>query len=208
MRTQKIKNTSRQNRHSPFAFTLVELIVVITILAILGTIGFMSLGGYSSRARDTDRLADVGNISKSLDLAVVTAGSYPVPDNAFAVTYSGAAVWNQGIIGTTVLQSFRSSIAGGGLNKKPVDPLDGSDYVYSSLLEGKAYQIMADYEGDLATSAMQMPSMSETAHAAPGAPAIAYIRGNYGGIAAKVSTGSTVYVLAIPSIVTNTGTTA
>jgi len=38
------------------AFTLVELIVVITILAILGTIGFISLQGYAVVARDTTRI--------------------------------------------------------------------------------------------------------------------------------------------------------
>lgn len=181
-----------------------ELIVVITILAILGTIGFLSVGGYSSRARDSDRLADVANISKSLDLSIVTAGSYPIPDNSFSVTYSGAAVWNQGIIGPTVLQVFRSSIAGGGLNKKLVDPLRGTDYVYSEVAEGNAYQIKADYEGDVL--AIKNP-LFETAYAAPGNPTIAYVRGNYGGVAAKVSSGTTLYVLAIPSIVTNTGTT-
>ena len=69
-------------------FTLVELIVVITILAILGTIGFLSIGGYSSKARDSARIGDVAQISKSLDLSMVTAGSYPAPDNSFAVTYS------------------------------------------------------------------------------------------------------------------------
>ncbi len=44
------------------AFTLVELIVVITILAILGTIGFLSLQGYSSSARDSTRSSDLASI--------------------------------------------------------------------------------------------------------------------------------------------------
>lgn len=44
------------------------------------------------------------------------------------------------------------------------------------------------------------------ASAAPGLPTIAYIKGNYGGLTAKTLTGNTVYVLAVPSIVTNTGT--
>jgi hypothetical protein len=47
-----------------------------------------------------------------------------------------------------------------------------------------------------------------TASADAGNPSIAYIRGNYGGLTAKTLTGTTYYVLAIPSIVTNSGTTA
>jgi prepilin-type N-terminal cleavage/methylation domain-containing protein len=40
-------------------FTLIELIVVITILAILGTIAFISLQGYSADARNSKRLQDI-----------------------------------------------------------------------------------------------------------------------------------------------------
>ena len=79
-------------------FTLVELIVVITILAILGTIGFLSRGGYSSRARDSARIGDLAQVSKSLDLSMVVSSSYPAPDGSFAVTYSGGTVWNQGTV--------------------------------------------------------------------------------------------------------------
>ena len=46
-------------------FTLVELIVVITILAILWTIAFISLQGYSRSARDVRRTTDIQNIKKS-----------------------------------------------------------------------------------------------------------------------------------------------
>ncbi|MFK7780612.1 MAG: prepilin-type N-terminal cleavage/methylation domain-containing protein, partial [Candidatus Gracilibacteria bacterium] len=47
------------------AFTLVELIVVITILAILGTIAFISLQGYSKSSRDSVRISDVSNMKIS-----------------------------------------------------------------------------------------------------------------------------------------------
>lgn len=76
-------------------FTLVELVVVVTIIAILGTIGFLAIGGYSSKARDSARVGDIAQVAKSLDLSVVTAGTYPIPDNSFAITYSGGTVWNQ-----------------------------------------------------------------------------------------------------------------
>lgn len=47
-------------------FTLVELIVVITILAILWSIAFISLQGYSSDARNSKRNSDLGSIQSAL----------------------------------------------------------------------------------------------------------------------------------------------
>ncbi|MCT4617086.1 MAG: type II secretion system GspH family protein [Candidatus Gracilibacteria bacterium] len=49
-------------------FTLIELIVVITILAILGTIAFISLQGYSAGARNSKRLSDIGNITTQMNI--------------------------------------------------------------------------------------------------------------------------------------------
>ena len=46
------------------AFTLVELIVVVTILAILGTIAFISLQGYSKDARNSTRIVDMKSVEK------------------------------------------------------------------------------------------------------------------------------------------------
>ena len=58
-------------RNTKSAFTLVELIVVITILAILGTIAFISLQGYSADARNSKRTSDIGNIQSAISLKMV-----------------------------------------------------------------------------------------------------------------------------------------
>jgi hypothetical protein len=49
-------------------FTLVELIVVIMVLWILSTLWFISYSNYSWDARDAKRKADVGNLTKQLEL--------------------------------------------------------------------------------------------------------------------------------------------
>ena len=54
-----MKIKSKNTKH---AFTLVELIVVITILAILWTIAFISLQWYSKEARDSARLVDARSL--------------------------------------------------------------------------------------------------------------------------------------------------
>lgn len=56
-------------RNTKKAFTLVELIVVITILAILGTIAFISLQGYSGEAKNSKVTADLRNIASAIETA-------------------------------------------------------------------------------------------------------------------------------------------
>ena len=51
------------------AFTLVELIVVITILAVLWTIAFISLQSYTISARDSVRVADLNTIKSAIEYA-------------------------------------------------------------------------------------------------------------------------------------------
>jgi prepilin-type N-terminal cleavage/methylation domain-containing protein len=58
----------RARTRNIYGFTLVELIVTITILVILGTIAFVSLGGYAGSARDGSRVSDLSLIAKGLDL--------------------------------------------------------------------------------------------------------------------------------------------
>lgn len=50
------------------AFTLVELIVVITILAILWTIAFLSLQWYTSNAKNTKVESDLRNIAWAIEV--------------------------------------------------------------------------------------------------------------------------------------------
>ena len=84
-------------RNTKKAFTLVELIVVITILAVLGTIAFISLQGYSGEARDSKRLSDVNNLvkkvnielSKGTTLASLFSGS-TTPTNDLTINGSGS----------------------------------------------------------------------------------------------------------------------
>jgi hypothetical protein len=81
------------------------------------------------------------------------------------------------------MQYFKGTIAGGGISKKPVDPLKNAEYVYSSLAFGTAYQIKADYENALPNPSAYGETadtpLVRTASAEAGNPTIAYISGNY-----------------------------
>jgi prepilin-type N-terminal cleavage/methylation domain-containing protein len=58
------------------AFTLVELILVITILAILWTIAFISLQGYSRDARDSKRISDIRQLLTKVSIEWVKWVNY------------------------------------------------------------------------------------------------------------------------------------
>ena len=91
-----------QNKQTK-AFTLVELIVVITILAILWTIAFISLQWYSRDARDSVRQSDIANIVKSMGLYETVTWKYPVPSSWNPITYSWWEVWTQWTIWDSVV---------------------------------------------------------------------------------------------------------
>ncbi len=80
------------------AFTLVELIVVITILAILGTIAFISLQWYSSDARNTKRTNDINSIGGSVNIKSTKGSSLLsfVGDNSADLT--GVSIAGTGVL--------------------------------------------------------------------------------------------------------------
>lgn len=75
------------------AFTLVELIVVITILAILWTISFISLQWYSAEARDSKRISDTSSLLTKVNIEQT---KWEIPLEKLIVsthTYSGQILW-------------------------------------------------------------------------------------------------------------------
>ncbi len=117
-------------------FTLVELIVVITILSILWTIAFLSLNGYSSSARDSVRITDVSLIQKWLEIYDTKAGFYPMADgNYVTVTSSGSDISYQGFVWSKLSTLL-------GLNNWIIDPLDGGQYTYSVDTKYRKYHIV------------------------------------------------------------------
>jgi prepilin-type N-terminal cleavage/methylation domain-containing protein len=64
------KNKSR-------AFTLIEIVVVIGIMALLTTIIYASFDGAKTQSRDQQRLTDISTIQLGLELYFNQHGSYP-----------------------------------------------------------------------------------------------------------------------------------
>lgn len=123
------------NHAASKAFTLVELIVVITIVGILSTIGFVSYSNYLTGARDSNRIAQMIKISESLQI-FASKNSLPLPDNKVDITASGMIIASQGYIGTQVLETIDYSDGG-------LDPKDDTPFTYMVSKDRKSLQLLA-----------------------------------------------------------------
>lgn len=106
------------------AFSLVELIIVIAIVAILWTIATFTLSKWLGHNRDAKRAADLNLIMWALETYKFQNQSYPFPDDYTLITYGWDTVWYQWYLGSTVIKKLE-------IKNEPKDPLDDSYYTYS-----------------------------------------------------------------------------
>ena len=121
-------------------FTLVELLVVISIISILTVI---SLGSYTSvqiKARDAQRKSDLNAVSKALMLYFSDTGSLPsfsnTPSNG-VLTFGDESIGLRSVDGGTIY-----------MRKTPKDPknLDEYIYAYNFSADGKKFNLYANLE--------------------------------------------------------------
>ena len=128
---------TKQNK----AFTLVELIVVITILAILATLGFISLTWYSQESRDAKRVADLATIHKGLQLYQTRESTLPNPWEKTITVWSGSTqLFTQWYVTKDVLNLISVS--------ESVDPIGSGPYLYSVNASKTKFQLVAFLEKD------------------------------------------------------------
>jgi len=117
------------------AFTLVELIVVITILAVLATVWFISLQWYVVNGRDTVRVSDIKSIEKSLWLYALKESQYLQPVDWVSFTSSWVLLSTQWILDEKSLWKIWVF-----WNIK--DPLSDEYYQYAINSQKNKYQIL------------------------------------------------------------------
>jgi len=104
-------------------FTLVEILISIAIVGIFTSIIFGSIAVSRAKARDNERIADMKEIELALALYYDVNREYPADISVLAA--SG--------------QKY--------LPEVPVDPKDGSEYVYNPLNNNRKYCLGVRLEG-------------------------------------------------------------
>lgn len=91
-------------------FSLIELIVVMTIIMVITVVGMVSFSGANRKARDNKRISDLEKVRIALEIYKQQTGGYP--------------------IGSNFGQVVSTLNIGGYLQGTIVDPVAGRNYYY------------------------------------------------------------------------------
>lgn len=122
------------------AFSFVELIVSVTILAIISTIWFISYSSYLWDSRDSQRKSDLAQVWSALKVYKQKRWYYPNPWNKFDLTYRWAPIAYQWL--------FNSDVRLNTLDKLPLDPKTKTSYLYSITKNAQEYEMAATLENE------------------------------------------------------------
>jgi prepilin-type N-terminal cleavage/methylation domain-containing protein len=101
-------------------FTLVELLVVMTIIALLSAVILTGMNSHRARARDGKRISDMAQLQLVFESYYDACNQYPSITSPQPTTLSTAT--NNGCTSGTNLGSFISVL--------PVDPINSGSNVY------------------------------------------------------------------------------
>lgn len=97
-------NRQNKNRCS-LGFTLIEILVVITIIMIISAVGLVSFINVGKNARDARRKSDLETVRQALVLYRSENGCYPNPGDATAIARYLAVIDTLGPVGSSYLSS-------------------------------------------------------------------------------------------------------
>ena len=169
------------------AFTLVELIVGVTIIWIISIMWFLSLSEYIEWSKDSSRIAAINNLESSLSTYAIKKWYYPVPDNSIDVTYSWSLIWEQWTIWNKIISLID-------LNNKVVDPSTWNEYTYSITNNKKEFQISWVLKTESASAYYLNNTYANDAIKA-------VVRWNYNWMMLSIKQWSSIKMLAVPSII-------
>jgi prepilin-type N-terminal cleavage/methylation domain-containing protein len=114
-------------KRKKLGFTMIELLVTATIIAVLSAIGLVSFRSANMKARNGKRMADIQQVRASLEIYRSDYPTYPL----------GTVVGD--LTNIAGLSDYLSS-------ETIADPKSDMDYTYTPALDGSTYSICANME--------------------------------------------------------------
>lgn len=123
------------------AFTLVELLIVMGIMAVMATFFISGYTGVQKKARDATRKSDLNQLAKAMELYFNDYRRYP-PESSGQIagcpsTSSTACVWGTGQFTDTRTIYYKSV---------PADPVPAQTYIFRTDANGTYYKFYAELE--------------------------------------------------------------
>ncbi|GIW68149.1 MAG: hypothetical protein KatS3mg099_097 [Candidatus Parcubacteria bacterium] len=125
-------------KHPP-AFTLVELIVSIAIIGLLSSIVLVLLNTTHKKARDAQRIEDMREIQKALEIYYTKHGFYPSTSGAWRGTELSGGVSCYGNHGNNAIPGLAPAY----IPQIPRDPKPSTNFCYLYRSDGKDYKFLA-----------------------------------------------------------------
>lgn len=131
-------------------FTLVELLVTISIIAILSSIGLVIFRSVQLTARDGIRKQDLHSLARALEFYYQKHGNYPYPgtDTSFKAFSNDPTSWDA--FATLIAPEFISTVPNDPKAPNYGDCSTGSCFIYGYLVleAGQSYRLCANLEND------------------------------------------------------------
>lgn len=117
-------------------FSLIELLVVIVIIILLGTISVVALNDQRAKSRDSQRISDIRQIRTALEFYRSDEGEYPVVNEPLLLGSRGAfklcAKSNGGLVSAETICQLETTY----MAEIPGDPLGNRKYYYTGTKDG------------------------------------------------------------------------
>lgn len=130
------------------AFTFIELVISITIVAILSVLWFVSYSKNLEDSRDSQRISELSWVASWLKVHKTKRGDYPKPWNSFNILY----IWWISAIQWKLDENIIIST----IDKIPLDPFVNAPYNYSISKNQREFQLSATLENNWTNKALLM----------------------------------------------------